>query len=409
MSDHQHVEGGLQGGQDVADILVRHHRNDPHQIAEVELLVERPGQRRGAGRIVCGVDEHRRRAADPLESPRAGHGGETGTHRVDVELALGAGAEERLDGGQRKNGVVGLMLTVQRQEHLVVHTAEALQGQQLTADGDLPVEHRELRILPRDSGVGAHRLGQQHLHGLGRLAGDHRDGVGRDEGIVLFVDDARLLTGDLGQGVTEIVGVVHIDRGDHRHRSGHHIGGVPAPTETGLDDRDIDRGVGEGGEGHRGEHLELAHPRTVGRFGLLVDKFDEGFDLAVGRHVLRWRDRLSVDRDALGRRLQVRAGGAAGAPVQRDQQGIDDARHRCLAVGTGDVDRRIRALRRTEQLHQGRDAGRARFDLGLRPTLVEQVLDLQQCRDLVGSRLRGGHRARRSCVRTLIPRPPGGR
>ena len=69
-----------------------------------------------------------------------------------------ARAEERLDGGQRDHRVVRLMLAVQRQEHVGVHAAEALQFEQLAADRDLPAQHRELGVLARHRGVGAHRL-----------------------------------------------------------------------------------------------------------------------------------------------------------------------------------------------------------------------------------------------------------
>ena len=48
---------------------------------------------------------------------------------------------------------------------------------------------------------------------------------------------------------------------------------------------------------------------------LLVDHLHERFDLAVGLHVARRADRLSVDRDPFDGGLQVRAGGAPGAPV----------------------------------------------------------------------------------------------
>lgn len=56
------------------------------------------------------------------------------------------------------------MLTVQGQEDVRVHPAQALQLQQLPADGHLPAQHGELRVLPGDRGVGAHRLGEQHVH-----------------------------------------------------------------------------------------------------------------------------------------------------------------------------------------------------------------------------------------------------
>ena len=46
---------------------------------------------------------------------------------------------------------------------------------------------------------------------------------------------------------------------------------------------DVDRGVGERRERHRGEDLELAHRRAAGCLRLLVDQLHERFDLAVGR------------------------------------------------------------------------------------------------------------------------------
>ena len=70
--------------------------------------------------------------------------GECFAHGVDVELTVGAGTEERLDCGQREGGVLRLVGTVQREEHLVVHAAETLDPQQLAADGGRRVEHREL-------------------------------------------------------------------------------------------------------------------------------------------------------------------------------------------------------------------------------------------------------------------------
>ena len=151
---------GSNAAEDAVDVLVGHHRDDADQVAEVELLLQRLGQRGGAGRVVRGVDEHGRGAAHPLQPAGAGNRREARAHRVDVELPLRACAEKRLDGGQRDHSVVRLMFAVQRQEDVGVHPAEALQLEQLTTDGDLPAEHRELRIFPRDRGVGANSLRQ---------------------------------------------------------------------------------------------------------------------------------------------------------------------------------------------------------------------------------------------------------
>ena len=199
-------------------------------------------------------------------------------------------------------------------EYLVVHPAETLQLQQLATDRDLAAEHRELRILARHSGIGVDSLRQQHVHGLRHLTTDDRDVV-RGALSSGLVDDAGLLAGDAGDVVAEVFDMVDADRGDHRDGRIDHVGGVPASAETDLDHPHVDRGIGERGERHRGEHLELAHRRAAGRLRLLVDHLDERLELGVGRHVCRWADRLSVDRDALDRRLQMRTGGAPGAPL----------------------------------------------------------------------------------------------
>ena len=170
MRDDDLVEHRLERGEDAIDVLVGHHADHPDEEPEVEFLGQRLRQGGRAGRVVRGVDENRWRGAHPFQPAGAGGRGETGTHRVDVELAVRARAEERLDRGQRDHRVVCLVLTVQRQEDLGVHPAEALQLQQLPADGDLPAQHRELRILARHRGVGADRLRQKHFHRFRRLA-----------------------------------------------------------------------------------------------------------------------------------------------------------------------------------------------------------------------------------------------
>jgi hypothetical protein len=159
------------------------------------------------------------------------------------------------------------------------------------------------------------------------------------------VDDAGFLTGDAGDVLAEVFDVIDADRGDHRDRRVDHIGGVPTAAQTHLDDRHVDGRIGKRCECHCGEDLELAHRRTAVVLRLLVDHLHERLEFGVGRHVFGGADRLSVDCDALDRRLQMRAGGASGAPLQRGQQRVDHPGHRCFAVGAGDVDRRVAALR----------------------------------------------------------------
>ena len=151
----------------------------PTRVLEVELAGQRLRQRGRPGRIVRGVDEHGGCAAHALQPTGADDGGETGPDSVHIELTVRAGAEEGLDGGQCHHRVVRLVFAVQGQVDVGVHPAQTLQLQQLATDRDLAAQHRELGILAGDRGVGAHGLGQQHLHRLRHLTCDDRDGVRR--------------------------------------------------------------------------------------------------------------------------------------------------------------------------------------------------------------------------------------
>ena len=325
MGDHDSIEHRLECGQDAADVLIAHHADHADQESEIELLSQRLGQRRRARRVVRGVDEYRWRTPHPLQPAGTARGGESGPYGVDVELTLRTGTEERLDGSQRDRGVVRLMFAVQREKDFGVHPAEALQFQHLSADCDLAAQHRELRIFARYSGISVDGLRQHNLHRLRYLTADDRHRVRCS--IFGLVDDAGFLTGDAGDVVAEVLDVVDADRRDHRDRRVDHIGGVPTSAKTDLDDPHVDRGIRERCECHRGEDLELAHRRATVVLRLLVDHLYERLEFGVGRHVCRWADRLSVDRDTLDRRLQVRAGGAPGAPLQSGQQRIDHPRH----------------------------------------------------------------------------------
>ena len=64
------------------------------------------------------------------------------------------------------------------------------------------------------------------------------------------------------------------------------------------------------------------------------------------------------------------------AQAERDDQRLDHPRGRGLAVGAGEVDRRVGALRVAEQLHERLDAVQGRVELGLGPAAQQRVLDL---------------------------------
>ena len=134
--------------------------------------------------------------------------GEALADRLDVELPVGAGAEERLDRGERHRRVLRLVRAVQRQEDLVVVAAQALQGQHLAADGERSGAARRTRAPSR--AIVAPTSAQRSSSGRGGLLGlrrgDHRGAL---------VDDAGLGPGDVLDRVAEPLGVVEPDRRDH--------------------------------------------------------------------------------------------------------------------------------------------------------------------------------------------------
>ena len=71
----------------------------------------------------------------------------------------------------------------------------------------------------------------------------------------------------------------------------------------------------------------------------------------------------------------MRAGVAAGAQVESAQQSIDHARRRCLAVGAGDVHRRVGEVRIPEQIHQRCHAPGFPLDARLGPACEQLVLN----------------------------------
>ena len=205
------------------------------------------------------------------------------------------------------------------------------------------------------------------------LLGDDRDGA--------RLDDARLLAGDAGDRVAEVVAVVEPDRGDDRDDAVGDVGRVPAAAEADLDDRDVDGGVREGRERQRRQHLEVRerHAAVGRRVG--VDDGHVGLDLLPRREQALGGDRLPVEADALAGVGEVRRREQAGAQAERPQQRLDHACRRALAVRAGDVDDGIRRLRAAEQVGECRDPREGRLDPVLRPARLEARPELGQAAD----------------------------
>ncbi len=298
-------------------------------------------------RVVRGVDEHGGAAAHDLEPPRGVDGCQPGPHHVDVERLL-ATAEERLDRRDRHGRVLRLVGAVQRQEEIGVLRGQAAQRDLLPTDGHVARGDAEVVALEHDPGTHLGRALDEHLGRLGRLLQpDDGDGVG--------LDDAGLLPRDLLDGVAEEVPVVEVDRRDDRDRGVDDVRRVPRAAHADLDDRDVDRQVGERGvrDGH--EHLEVGHRRAAVDDRAGVDHLDERDHLVVGAEEALRVDRAPTDGDPLEHRVQVRRGEPTGVQAELAQQRLDDPGRARLAVGSGDVDDREGALRVAEQLHDGAD------------------------------------------------------
>src|SRR5262249_56818752 len=115
-------------------VLVGEHREDADEAPEGELLLERTHGRGHAMRVVRGVQQDRRRAAYPLEPTGRGRLGEAFANEVELQALAVRTAEDRLDRDQREYGVLRLVCAVDRGEYLVVHAAQSLQRDHLTAD-----------------------------------------------------------------------------------------------------------------------------------------------------------------------------------------------------------------------------------------------------------------------------------
>src|SRR3954452_2835504 len=103
-------------------------------------------------------------------------------------------------------------------------------------------------------------------------------------------------------------------------------------------------------------------------------------------------ERLTVERDPLRHRLQMRARIATRPDAELAQQRVDHSRSCRLAVGAGDVDRGIAALRRAQQVEQVSVAVEVR-DHPAREPLLERLLNAgQRCGSLARPLVRHGKR-----------------
>ncbi len=363
---HDHlVEYRLQRCQHSVRVLVVQHRDDGDQPREREVGDERLCQSPGPGRVVRRVQQHRRTTADHLEPARRRRGSEPHPHRVEVEL-LPTVAEQRLDGSQRHRGVVGLVRSQQRHQHVRVRPGQAAQLEQLAPDRQRSGEHAELEPFAGDRRADLGHAAQQDL-GRGHLL------PGQD-GEAAGLDDPGLLPRDLLDRVAQVGLVVQPDRGDHRDGRVHDVRRVPRAAHAHLDHRDVDGRVGEHGVRERGERLEVRQRVLVPG----VDQVEVGLDLGERGDEAVVGERLAVQADPLGHPLQVRTGVAADPQTQLAQEGVGHPGRGRLAVGAGHQQHRVRRLRAAQDVEQVPDAIQRGVQSGLGPAPGERRLHLGQ-------------------------------
>ena len=134
----------------------------------------------------------------------------------------------------------------------------------------------------------------------------------RHDHVLAGLDDARLLAGDRADRVAEMRHVIEIYRRDDGYRGLDNVGCVESTAHADFDDGHVDRCVGEGCECHACHRLEERQPDGTAR----IDEVEERHNLVVDLDEPLRAQRFPVDRDALGDRLEMRAGVTAGAQVE---------------------------------------------------------------------------------------------
>ena len=259
------------------------------------------------------------------------------------------------------------MRAEERHEDVVVGAGKSLKGEDLTADGNGAIEHRERLAFPRGGNADLVNARLEDLCCFGILI--------PDDGEASFLDDASLLTGDEVDAIAKDVGVIHRHARDHRHLRLAYRRRVPGAADTHLHHGHVDRRIRECGVCDRRERLEVGDRGATLLFHACVDSRDEGSHVACHLHEHLRGDRLSVDLDAFAHVHQVRAGVEAGAQAEGPQQGGDHARRGGLAVGAGHLDHRIGPLGLADQVHDRADARQGRVDGVLRPATEELCLE----------------------------------
>ncbi len=128
-------------------------------------------------------------------------------------------ADKRLDGRQRHRGVMALVRTVQRDEEVVIVTAQAAYGELLAADRELTAQDAELVALKGRRRADLLCSRDKDLRDLGLLQPADQHGTG--------LDDASLLCRDALQRRPQEPLMVNRDRRHHSDLGVNDVGGIP--------------------------------------------------------------------------------------------------------------------------------------------------------------------------------------
>ena len=197
------------------------------------------------------------------------------------------------------------------------------------------------------------RVADKGLRGLARRADPHVvpcDEVSpfvvreHDDGAVLH--DGELLSRDLRARLTQDLRVLEGDVREQDDARPKDVRRVEAPTETGLDDGDVDVRIRECEERRPRDDLELRRPRALGRG---ADRLHNRLEV----------DLLAVEPDPLAPGCDVRGDRRPHREALPEEKLLDRDRCRRLPVRADDVDRGKRVLRiaeHREQLVHSREA-----------------------------------------------------
>ena len=145
--------------------------------------------------------------------------------------------------------------------------------------------------------------------------------------------DAGLFARDEGDGVAEPLHVVERDVGDDGEQRLDDVGGVETAAHAHFEDGEIDLRLGEGFEGDRGQHFEVA--RVCGEASIGDQAAGTVVDAEVEPGKVLVADGRTVDANALVDALEMRRGVEADAVASALQDRGQSGSGRTLAVGAG--------------------------------------------------------------------------